>query len=1155
MLGGTSASPPGGNKTSPNYDLSGDGGFGVWVVKTDGNGNKQWENDFGGDANSGLGGLQQIADGGYILAATSAASPGGNKTSPNYGEYDYWLIRVDGDGNKLWENDFGGSLADVPGGVFPAQEGGYFLGGTSWSFPGGNKTAPNYGGADFWVVKTDINGNKLGDYSYGGANDDYLNSLQLTADGGLVMAGYSDSGVGGTKTTPNYGGQDAWIVKVSDVELPVGAPVILVNGNFAQQNHEQVAFTNLAQVTLSSSITNALIFYTLDGTAPTFGSPLYTGPFTVTNSLELQAFASDEDGTSPTVTITNYVDFVPGFTLADATPGGGTVAFDPPLYTGPFLSKSVVTLTATAAPGWTFSHWSGGAAGTNPVCALTMTTNETIQAVFTTLLASAPLPPAAGAVTLNPPSGPYTYGSTVTLSAVPSAGYYFYGWGNPAYGAGDPLELLVTNADSADNALFAALPANNYALTALPAGPGAVTVTPAAAYYPAGATVALTAVPSAGAYFVGWSGAASGSNNLLSVVMNGSKTITANFALLPANGCLLTLIASGSGTVSNSLPLDYYTNGQMTVITALPGAGEVFTGWSGGAGGTQNPLPLTLTSSLVVTANFAAASPPVITVQPQSFTESAGYSASFTVAATGQMPLYYQWRQNGTPIPGATNATCAIPALQTNQAGIFDCLVYNATASVTSSNALLTVNPSYTFVTLAGLAGQAGSVDGTGSAARFVFPDGLAVDTAGNVYVQDDFKTIRKVTPDGVVTTMPGVTFWQAEGDMAVDSTTNLYVADAGANTIDKVTPAGVVTTLAGFWGSGGSVDGTGSSARFNNPIGTSEDGAGNVYVADGGAMVRKVTPTGVVTTLAGMAGVFGSADGTGNTARFYNLNSTAVDSLGNVYVSDNNNFTIRVVTPAGVVTTLAGMAGNAGSADGVGSAARFAGTYAVAVDNAGNVYVADVLNENIRKVTPAGVVTTLAGQAGSPGSAVGVGSATRFNSPAGVAVDAAGILYVVDYGNFTILKGIPSTVYGQPIFIGQPQSQATMMGSNVTFTANLIGNAPFSYQWQLNGVNLPGQTNAALNLFNVQTNGSYTLTVSNALGVATSAAAVLSVSYPYTFITLAGLATDIRSFADGIGSAARFNQPEGVVVDSAGNVYVDDMGNETVRMLRRVEW
>jgi hypothetical protein len=168
------------------------------------------------------------------------------------------------------------------------------------------------------------------------------------------------------------------------------------------------------------------------------------------------------------------------------------------------------------------------------------------------------------------------------------------------------------------------------------------------------------------------------------------------------------------------------------------------------------------------------------------------------------------------------------------------------------------------------------------------------------------------------------------------------------------MTPAGVVTTLAGKAGSWGSADGTGSTAQFNGPTGVAVDGTGNVYVADHGSnKIRKIMPGGIVKTLAG-SGVDGSVDGTGSAARFNFPFGVAVDWAGSVYVADSYNHTIRKVTAAGVVTTLAGEAGSWGSADGTGSAARFYYPFGVAVDGSGNVYVADSGNDAVRKGFPA---------------------------------------------------------------------------------------------------------------------------------------------------------------------------------------------------------
>jgi streptogramin lyase len=300
----------------------------------------------------------------------------------------------------------------------------------------------------------------------------------------------------------------------------------------------------------------------------------------------------------------------------------------------------------------------------------------------------------------------------------------------------------------------------------------------------------------------------------------------------------------------------------------------------------------------------------------------------------------------------------------------------------------------------------------------------VAVDGDGNLYVADaNNHTIRKITPAGVVTTLAGTAGSSGSADgtgadarfkypsgVAVDGDGNLYVADRDNNTIRKITPAGVVTTLAGTAGSSGSADGTGADARFNYPSGVAVDGVGNVNVADRyNHTIRKITPAGVVTTLAGTAGSSGSADGTGADARFSRPFGVAVDGDGNLYVTDRNNHTIRKITPAGVVTTLAGAAGSYGSADGTGADARFSGPVGVAFDGDGNLYVIDGSNHTIRKITPAGVVTTLAGAAGSSGSADGTGPLARFNYPEGVAVDGDGDVYVADRNNHTIREITPA--------------------------------------------------------------------------------------------------------------------------------------------------
>ena len=262
---------------------------------------------------------------------------------------------------------------------------------------------------------------------------------------------------------------------------------------------------------------------------------------------------------------------------------------------------------------------------------------------------------------------------------------------------------------------------------------------------------------------------------------------------------------------------------------------------------------------------------------------------------------------------------------------------------------------------------------------------------------------------------------------VAVDGSGNMYVADHRNNLIRKITPAGVVTTLAGS-GSTGSTNGTGTAASFNYPGGIAVDGSGNVYVGDtGNNLIRKITPAGVVTTLAG-SGSEGSANETGTAASFRSPWGVAVDGSDNVYVADPNNNLIRKITSAGVVTTLAG-SGSSGSTNGTGTAASFRSPWGVAVDGSGNVYVADRSNHLIRKITPEGVVTTLAGS-GSEGSANGTGTAASFNSPSGVAVDFSGNVYVADQSNNLIRKITPEGVV------------TTLAGSGSSGSTNGIGTA-----------------------------------------------------------------------------------------------------------------
>lgn len=311
--------------------------------------------------------------------------------------------------------------------------------------------------------------------------------------------------------------------------------------------------------------------------------------------------------------------------------------------------------------------------------------------------------------------------------------------------------------------------------------------------------------------------------------------------------------------------------------------------------------------------------------------------------------------------------------------------------------------------------GLSGADDGPAATASFRWPAGMAADISGNLYVVEHLNhKIRKIAPNGVVTTVAG-TGSPGDGNgvgvqasfrfplgVAVDAAGTLYVADTDNHMIRRIGTDGQVSTVAGT-GASGSTDGNAGVATFNLPSSVAVDAAGNIYVADMlNNKIRRISPFGDVTTFAG-SGTGGIANGVGTAAQFQFPQGVAIDGSGNLYVADTDNHMIRKITPAGLVSTLAGN-GSPGSTDGTGDAARFNYPHNLAVDAFGNVYVADRFNWKVRKVTPAGVVTTLSGN-GSVGAVDGIAAIASFNEPQGITVDAFGNVYVADNNNNKIRK------------------------------------------------------------------------------------------------------------------------------------------------------
>ena len=365
-------------------------------------------------------------------------------------------------------------------------------------------------------------------------------------------------------------------------------------------------------------------------------------------------------------------------------------------------------------------------------------------------------------------------------------------------------------------------------------------------------------------------------------------------------------------------------------------------------------------------------------------------------------------------------------------------------------------------VLLAGTLGGDGNADDVGTLARFYQPMGVAIDDAGVV-----------------------------------------FVADRSNNTIRKIMPGGVTSTFVGTPGNGGRNDGHGADAGFVAPVGLVFDSAGNLLVADSlNHAIRKVTPDGDVTTLAGKLGVSGTADGPADVARFNEPYGIALDAQGNLFVADSRNHTIRRIASDLTVTTVAGAAGLTGSADGTGADARFNEPSGVAVANGGLLVVADTNNETVRTITTGGVVTTLAGTPGEFGRVDSGGASARFAYPRGVSLDAAGNYLIADSYGSAIRKITP--------------------GGSVSSIPLIAGATPWAVALDSSGNMIVADMNDRV------------LTVSPA-GVVTA---------------VAGAATVLGVATDGPGLSARFYRPCGVALDSIGNVYIADSGNRAIRKM-----
>lgn len=306
----------------------------------------------------------------------------------------------------------------------------------------------------------------------------------------------------------------------------------------------------------------------------------------------------------------------------------------------------------------------------------------------------------------------------------------------------------------------------------------------------------------------------------------------------------------------------------------------------------------------------------------------------------------------------------------------------------------------------------------------FPYPTGIIADPTGNLFVSDaKAGTVQKIDTSGHVSLLAGKSdtagltdgagtaarFNQPRG-LALLADGSLLLADAANATLRHITLDGTVTTLAGQPDIRGNVDGPGTTATFSLPTDVAVDTNGAIFVTDAlNNTLRRIATDGDVTTLAGTAELSGTKDAIGEKARFNHPTALAIDHLGNVFVSDATNNTVRRITPTGDVATLAGLPGVSGFDDGTGSGALFNHPGGLAIDDTGTLFVADTGNSTVRKITPDGTVTTLAGAPGIAGAENGVGSGALFNRPQDLTLSANGDLYVADTGNALIRKITPA--------------------------------------------------------------------------------------------------------------------------------------------------
>lgn len=609
---------------------------------------------------------------------------------------------------------------------------------------------------------------------------------------------------------------------------------------------------------------------------------------------------------------------------------------------------------------------------------------------------------------------------------------------------------------------------------------------------------------------------------------------------------------------------------------------------------------------------FQVKAQPMISTQPQSLAVVVGSNATFSVSATGNGPLTYQW-------------------------------FFNVTNPVTLIN------------TIAGNGSASYSGDGGAATNAAIWGGGLGVDNWGNVFLADSGNArIRKIDTNGIITTVVGTNGVGFSGDggpatnamlyepngVTPDGMGNLFIADDSNERIRKVDTNGIITTVAGNGGRGYSGDGwPATNAMMNIPDDVVVDASGNLFINDiGNACIRKVDTNGVITTVAGTGTNGYSGDGGPAVNAMLNIpEGVAVDNVGNLYIADTFNQRIRKVGANGIISTIAGTGAFGFSGDYIPATnSMLYFPEALTMDNAGNVLIADNYNGRIRKVDTNGIISTIAG-GGSP-IAIGDGGAAvnaAISQPCSVVVDSSGNVFTCDIGHRRIRKVSPanqSTLtlnqvigacagnYGvvisdadgsvtssvatlivdfPPTVQTQPKNEFAFIGQPASFSVSVSGTPPFSWQWQQNGTNLSdngnisgsASSNLTISSVSLGNAGDYSVAVTNAFGGTVSSNAALGVlvlnpANQFVFAggtaafsvllynggsgaTTAGFAyqwrrgnqlandiittvagTNVSGYSGDGGPAitAKLSFPGGVAVDNLGDVYIADSDNNRIR-------